>query len=139
MSAMNNTETPGIATIKYKHTANRSNIKYQGWDAAGLREFSKIASLIKAQRNQLYRQEMEQNYKNHVKNKLNRKYNIITGPPVDKPASYIAYNDLLSDDDEPVSTEHYQELDNNHDIVESDGDECDISNDDIANQLNAST
>ena len=81
---------------------------------------------------------MEQNYKNHVKNKLNRKYNIITGPPVDKPASYIAYNDLLSDDDEPVSTEHYQELDNNHDIVESDGDECDISNDDIANQLNAS-
>ena len=28
MSAMNDTETPGIATIKYKHTANRSNIKY---------------------------------------------------------------------------------------------------------------
>ena len=36
MSAMNNTETPGTVTVKYKHTANRSNIKYQGWDAAGL-------------------------------------------------------------------------------------------------------
>ena len=36
MTAMNNTETPGTATIKYKHTANRSNIKYQGQDTAGL-------------------------------------------------------------------------------------------------------
>ena len=29
MSAMNNTETPGTTTIKYKHTANTSNIKHQ--------------------------------------------------------------------------------------------------------------
>ena len=47
MSAMNNIETPGTATVKYKHTANRSNIKYQGWDANGLKEFSDIAKLIK--------------------------------------------------------------------------------------------
>ena len=46
MSTMNNTETPGIATIKYKHTANRSTIKYQGWDADGLKKFSNIASNI---------------------------------------------------------------------------------------------
>ena len=47
MSAMNNTETPGIATVKYKHTANRSNIKYQGWDADRLKESTDIAKLIK--------------------------------------------------------------------------------------------
>ena len=138
MSAMNNAETPGVATIKNKHTANRSNIKYQGWDADGLKEFSDIASKIKSQRNQLYRQKMEQNYKILVQNKLNRKYNIITGPPVDKPASYIAYNDLLSDDDENVSTEQNQETDANHNIIASDNDECDMLNDDIENQLNVS-
>ena len=138
MSAMNNIETPGIATVKYKHTANRSNIKYQGWDADGLKEFSQIASLIKLQRNQQYRHEIEQNYKTNVQNKLNCKYNIITGPPGDKPASYIAYNDLISDEDEPVSTVQNQSTDANHDIVESDNDECDMLNDDIENQLNAS-
>ena len=51
MSVMNNTETPDIATVKYKHTANRSNIKYQGCDTDGLKEFSNIASLIKLQHN----------------------------------------------------------------------------------------
>ena len=65
-SAMNNTETPGAATVQHNHTVNRSNIKYQGWDAAGLKEFSNIASLIKLQHNQQYKQQMEQNYKNHV-------------------------------------------------------------------------
>ena len=49
MSAMNNTETPGIATVKFKHTANRSNIKHQGWDANGLKEFLDIAKLIKSE------------------------------------------------------------------------------------------
>ena len=139
MSAMNNTETPGIATVKNKHTANRSNIKYQGWDAEGLKEFSDIASKIKSQRNQLYRQEMEQNYKNHVQNNLNRKYNIITGPPVDKPVSYIAYNDLLSDEDEDVSTQENQSTYNNQDIIASDNNGSHMLNDDIENQLNAST
>ena len=56
MSAINNTETPGIATVKYKYTASRSNTKYQGWYADGLREFTAIAKLIKFQRNQRYRQ-----------------------------------------------------------------------------------
>ena len=52
MSVRNNTETPGIATVQYKHTANRSNIKYQGLDADGLKDFSNIASLIKSQRSE---------------------------------------------------------------------------------------
>ena len=54
MSAINNTETPGITAVKYKHTANRPNIKHQGWDAAGLQEFSQIASLIKMQHSEQY-------------------------------------------------------------------------------------
>ena len=62
--SLNNTETPGTATVKYKDTANRSNIKYQGWDADGSREFTDIASLIKFQRSEQYRQQMEENYKN---------------------------------------------------------------------------
>ena len=48
MSAMNNTETPCTKTVKHKHTANRSNIKYKGWDADGLKEFSAIAKLIQS-------------------------------------------------------------------------------------------
>ena len=42
MSAINNIEIPGIATIKYKHTANMSNIKYQVRDEDGIKEFSKL-------------------------------------------------------------------------------------------------
>ena len=35
--------------------------------------------------------------------------------------------------------QQYKSTDANHDIVESDNDECDMLNDDIENQLNAST
>ena len=73
--------------MKFKHTANRSNIKYQGWDVD--KEFSDIASLIKLQHNQQYRQQMEQNYKNHVQNKLNCMYGIITDTPSESTESYI--------------------------------------------------
>ena len=59
MSVINNTETPGILTVQHKHTTNRSNIKYQGWDAGGLKEFSNVASLIKSQRSEQYRRQME--------------------------------------------------------------------------------
>ena len=68
----------GIATITYKHTANTSNIKYQGQDADGLKEFSKNVSLIKIQRCEQYRLQMEQSYKNQAQNKLNCMYDIIT-------------------------------------------------------------
>ena len=93
MSTMNNTETPGTATIKYKHTANTSNIKYQGWDVDGLKQFSNIASLIKIQCSEQYRRRTEQNYKNRVHNKLNCMYGIITVTPYENTKSYIAYND----------------------------------------------
>ena len=57
---MNNAETPGTVTIKYKHTANRSNIKYRGWGADGLKEFSEIAKLLKDQRSEQYRQQIKE-------------------------------------------------------------------------------
>ena len=54
MSAMYTTKISGIATVKYKHTANKSNIKYQGLDADGLKQFSQITSLIKMQHSEQY-------------------------------------------------------------------------------------
>ena len=36
ISANSNEEEFGIATVKYKHTTNRSNMKYQAWNTAGL-------------------------------------------------------------------------------------------------------
>ena len=42
---------------------------------------------------------MEQNYENHIQNKLNHMYGIITDTPSENTESYIAYNDLSSDKD----------------------------------------
>ena len=47
---------------------------------------------------------MEQNYKNHIQNKLNCMYRIITDTPYENTELYIAYNDLSSNKDQPVST-----------------------------------
>ena len=90
MSAMNNTEIPGTPTVKYKHTANMSNIKFQCWDADGLKEFTCIAKLIKSYFSEHYRQQMEQNYKIHIQSKLNCMYGIITPTPSESKDSYIA-------------------------------------------------
>ena len=143
MSALNNIETPGIATVKYRHTANRSNIKYQCWDVAGLKEFLQIASLIKIQHSEQYRRQMEQNYKNHIKNKLNCIYGIITNTPFEHTDLYPAYNDLSSDEDETVSAVQNKSTYANHNIAEyyneTDGDEYDLPDDDIENQMNAPT
>ena len=139
MSAMNDTEKPDITTVKYKNTANRSNIKYQGWDVDGLKEFSDIASLIKSQCNQQYRRQTEQNYKNHVQNKLNCMYGIITDIPSENIESYIAYNDSSSDEDESVSTVQNQATNANHNFAELDNNQCDMLNDNIETQMNAPT
>ena len=120
MSAMNNTETPGTATVKYKHTVNRSNIKYQGQVSDGLKVFSEIAKLIKEQCGQQYRQLIAENYKKHVDNKINRKYGIITPTPRESTDSYIVYNDLPSDEDQQASMEQHQSSNANHNIAESD-------------------
>ena len=89
----------------HKHTANRSNIKYQGWDENGLKEFTAIAKLIKSQCSEQNRQQMEENYKNLVQIKLNLMYGIITPTSSECTDLYIAYNDLPSDEDAPVSIE----------------------------------
>ena len=91
MSAMKNTETSGTATVQYKHTANRSIIKYLCWDADELKEISKIASLIKVQHIEQHRRQMKKKFKNHVENKLNRMYDIVTDTPYENTKSYIAY------------------------------------------------
>ena len=82
---------------------------------------------------------MEQNYENHVQNKLNHKYGIIIPTPNKSTDSYIAYNDLSSDEDEPVSTEQNQSTNANHNIGESNNDQRDMLNDDVENQMTVST
>ena len=133
MSVMNNTETPDIATVKYKHTAYRSNIKYQGWDSDGFEKFSDIAKLIKSQRSEQYSQQLEENYKNHIQNKPHCMYGIITAKPSECTDLDIAYNDLQSDEDTPVPTEQNQSTNANHKIGESDSNQRNILNDNIEN------
>ena len=82
---------------------NRSNIKYHGWDANGLKEFSKIVSLIKSQCSEQYSNRWNKITKIMSK-KLNHMYGIITDTPSENTELYIAYNDLSSDEDEPGST-----------------------------------
>ena len=80
---------------------------------------------------------MEENYKNHAQNNLNRIYGIITSTPSERTDSYIAYNDLPSDEDAPVWTEQNQSTDANLNINESDNNQHDRSNDNIEYQMNA--
>ena len=47
---------------------------------------------------------MKQNYKSHIYNKLNYMYGIMTEKVYVSTETYIAYNDLTSDDDQPVTT-----------------------------------
>ena len=86
---------------------------------------------------------MEQNYKNHVQNKLNCMYGNITNIPSENTESYIAYNNLSSDQDQPVSTVPNQSINVNHYIAkfknEVDDDKCDMLNADIENQMDALT
>ena len=66
-------------------------------------------------------------------------YGIITATPSESIESYIAYNDLSSDEDEPVSIVQNQATNFNHNVVELDNGECDTLNDNIENQMNAPT
>ena len=66
-------------------------------------------------------------------------YGIITDTPSENTESYIAYNDLSNDEDEPVSTIQNQATNANHNIVELDNNKCDMLNDNIENQMKAPT
>ena len=45
---------------------------------------------------------MKQNYKSHIYNKLNYMYGIMTEKVYVSTETYIAYNDLTSDDNQPL-------------------------------------
>ena len=64
-------------------------------------------------------------------------YGIITDIPSESTELYNAYNDLLNDNDEPVSTVQNQATNANHNIAKLDNDKCDMVNDNIENQVNA--
>ena len=93
--------------------------------------------MIKLQCSEQYRQLIEENYNNHVKNKLNRIYGIITPTPSESTDLYIAYNDLPCDEDKQVSTEQNQSTNTNLNNGESDNNQHNMLNDNIENQMNA--
>ena len=70
-------------------------------------------------------------------------YGIITDTSNENTDSYIAYNDLSSDEDKPVSKVPKQSTNTNQNIAkcnnEVNDDEFDMSNADIENQTNALT
>ena len=65
---------------------------------------------------------------------------ILTDTPSENIESYIAYNDLSSDEDQPVFTVPNQSTHANHNLAifnnEVNDDKCDMLNDDIENQMN---
>ena len=61
---------------------------------------------------------MEQNYKNYIKNKLNCMYAIITDKPNENTKSYIAYNNLISDEDGPGPIVPNQSIDTTNNNTE---------------------
>ena len=65
-------------------------------------------------------------------------YGIIIDKPSESTDQYIAYNDLSSDEDQPVSTEQNQAT-ANHNIAKLDNNQCDMLNNNIENQMNAPT
>ena len=66
-------------------------------------------------------------------------YGIITDTASENTVSYIAYNDLSSDEDEQASTEQNQSTNANHNIGELDNNQRDMLTDNIEHQMNAST
>ena len=66
-------------------------------------------------------------------------YGIVTPTPSKSTDSYIAYNDLPSDEDKQVSTEQHQSTNANLNIGASDNNQHDMLNDNIENQMNAPT
>ena len=70
-------------------------------------------------------------------------YGIITDTPSENTESCIAYNDLSSDEDEPLSTVQNQLTSPNRNVAqcknEVNDDKCDMLNDDIENQIDART
>ena len=66
-------------------------------------------------------------------------YGIITVTPSESTDSYIAYIDLSSNEDAPVSTVQNQLTNSNHNIAELNNNEHDMLNDNIKNKMNAPT
>ena len=70
-------------------------------------------------------------------------YGIIIDTPSENTESYIAYNDLSSDEDDPLSTGQNKSTNANHNIAkcnnEVNDDECDMLNDNFENQMNPPT
>ena len=100
-SEIKRTTNPQEIIVKPKHTKEKSNKKFGGWDQEGLQRFSKIAELITAERKMINRQENEEAYRLRYYEKLHSFGNAVKTDNDNGTTenSYVAYNDLGSDDD----------------------------------------
>ena len=111
ISEMKRVTNPQETIIKAKHTNEKSNKKFGGWDEKGLQRFSDIARVITITRDLPERVKMEDEYRDSYYNKFNSLHEKKDDDTktLTRESTYIAYNDLGSDDEickETIETEN---------------------------------
>ena len=98
MSEMEQNENPNIIAVKAKHTKDKSNRKFGGWNQEGLIRFSKIAELVNIERTMKEKIKQEEEYRKSYFEKLHAgiQYDSVNGDITGN--KYVAYNDLGSND-----------------------------------------
>ena len=102
VSEMKRTIDPQEILVKPKHTKEKSNKKFGGWDQEGLKRFSTIAKIIGIERTLTRRKELEESYRQMYYDKLNSPVKDDQNTDKDYVTidnTYVAYNDLGSDED----------------------------------------
>ena len=98
---MKKTIDPNEKIVKPRHTKEKSNKKFGGWDQEGLKRYSNIAQLINVERKMTERIDIEEEYRKMYYDKLNgsEEQQEIENKSATTGSSYVAYNDLGTDED----------------------------------------
>ena len=128
VSEMKKSINPQEIIVKPKHTKEKSNKKFGGWDPEGLKRFSAIAKTISMERTMSRRKELEETYRQLYYKKMHPSIQDDKHMDNDNGTvenSYVAYNDLGSDEeicDKNIltalnNTSDDQELENDNDCM----------------------
>ena len=101
LSEMKRATNPQEIVVKAKHTNEKSNKKFGGWDQQGLLRFSDIAKIIAIARGIPERVKMEDEYREQYYKKFHSRNDKEYNDPkmTNQESTYVAYNDLGSDDE----------------------------------------
>ena len=91
-------ENPQVIAVKAKHTKNKSNKKFGGWNQEGLERFSKIAEFVRIERTMEERIKQEEEYRKSYFEKLHSNVESDDEESYKIDNKYVAYNDLGTDD-----------------------------------------